>query len=150
VNFHAAILQVSTPFFGFWEAACTDVWGVEKKVRFLGSIFGAGEAACRQAVTTWLFFNPFILVPLVCVCCRMYQATSLKKWEFPHFNLTPILNNVGISTFVTQKTITMLADCKNRMNHGGRCSTMADIVPHPRLQGVETLVNVLYATRLHS
>jgi hypothetical protein len=38
----------------------------------------------------------------------------------------------------------MLADCKNRMSHGGRHCTTATIVPHPRLQGVETLANVLY------
>jgi hypothetical protein len=70
------------------------------------------------------------------------QATDRKKWEFSHFNLTALLN-VGISAFVTQKSITMLADCKNTMNHGGCHCTMAAIVPHPRLQGVETLANVL-------
>ncbi len=37
----------------------------------------------------------------------------------------------------------LLEDCKNRMKHGGRYCTMTAIVPHPRLQGVETLANVL-------
>ncbi len=37
----------------------------------------------------------------------------------------------------------MLADRKNMMNHGGRRRTTAAIVPHPQLQGVETVANVL-------
>jgi hypothetical protein len=69
-------------------------------------------------------------------------ATGCKKWEFSHFNLTALLN-VEISTFVTQKTTTMLADHKNTMNHGGRHCTMAAIVPHPWLQGIETSPNML-------
>jgi hypothetical protein len=55
-------------------------------------------------------------------------ATGCTKWEFSHFNLTALLN-VGIITFVTQKSTTMLADCKNTMNHDSRRRTMAAIVP---------------------
>jgi hypothetical protein len=58
-------------------------------------------------------------------------------------NLSQWPTKLGISTSVTQKTATMLADCKNTMNDGGRRHTMAAIVPHLRLQGKETLANML-------
>jgi hypothetical protein len=33
---------------GFGEAACRDVWGVEKKVHFWGPIFGAGKLPANK------------------------------------------------------------------------------------------------------
>jgi hypothetical protein len=45
-----------------------------------------------------------------------------QKWELSQFELTALLH-VGISTFVTQKTSTMLVDCKTTISHGGRRRT---------------------------
>jgi hypothetical protein len=42
-----------------------------------------------------------------------------------------------------QNTVNMLVHYENEMNHGGHRHTMAAIVPHPRLQDVETLANML-------
>jgi hypothetical protein len=67
-------------------------------------------------------------------------ATSLKNGNLPILVDHPSsCRNQYIST---QKTTTMLADCD--MNHSGHRCTTAAIVSHPRLQGVETLANVLY------
>jgi hypothetical protein len=43
----------------------------------------------------------------------------------------------------------MLADRENMINHVGRRCTTAAIVPHPRLQGVESLANVLCIKATH-
>jgi hypothetical protein len=42
-----------------------------------------------------------------------------------------------------QNMVNMLVHRENTMNHGGRRHTMAAIVPHPRLQDVEALANML-------
>jgi hypothetical protein len=67
---------------------------------------------------------------------------ATKNEIFSHFFLTALLH-IGISSFVTQKTSTMLVDRNNMMNHGSRRRTTAAMVPHPRLGDIETLANVI-------
>ncbi len=73
--------------------------------------------------------------------CTSYVPAS-KNGNFPILVHCP--SKCRNKYVCTQKTSTMLADCKNTMNHGGRHHTTAAIVPHPRLRGIGTLANVLY------
>jgi hypothetical protein len=50
MNFCAAILQVLTPFFRGWGAACRDVWGVEKKSVFLVCFLEPGKLPADKAL----------------------------------------------------------------------------------------------------
>ncbi len=54
---------------------------------------------------------------------------GVKALHFEHQSLDGKMAgrilHVGIRTFVTQKTTTMLEDCKNMTNHGGRRRTTA-------------------------
>ena len=58
-----------------------------------------------------------------------------------------IIDISGCGVFIckthTQTTTHMLIDRENTMNHGGRSCTMAVMVPHPQLWGIETLAKRL-------
>jgi hypothetical protein len=62
----------------------------------------------------------------------LIKLRAAKNEKNSHFYLTTFLH-AGISTFVIQKSTTMLADCKNTMNNGSQRYTMAAIVPQPWL-----------------
>jgi len=67
------------------------------------------------------------------------HATGRKNLEIPGLR-SLIVSYVGISTFVHFRGESE----KKHPNHGGRRRTMAAMVTHPRIRGVETSANMSY------
>jgi hypothetical protein len=68
-------------FLGFGEAACRDVWGVEK-VRFFGSDFWSWEAACRQAVRKVSPAHPLSVGVWYIDSARIWLVIHIKISDF--------------------------------------------------------------------